>query len=221
MLQKLGHQVTILTYYLGRDLPDLEIIRTRPTPWRADYEVGSSLHRIAFDAFLGWSGLKTVLRRRFEGLHIRVLPVPVQGEGAAERIAEALEDFNRHFPDTDLLLLGRGGGSIEDLWAFNEEVVARAIAACPVPVVSGVGHEVDTSDFHVEAIDLLGNKVAAEVGVAFFIAAYSVLRKVAPQPGLLVLGDMSIQGNASADIILQAICTLQHDQGTMFAVGKT
>jgi ATP-dependent Lon protease len=59
----------------------------------------------------------------------------------------------------------------------------------------GVGREVDTSDFHVEAIDLLGNKVAAEVGVAFFIAAYSILRKAAPQPGLLVLGDMSIQGN--------------------------
>ncbi|MBN1628915.1 MAG: protease Lon-related BREX system protein BrxL [Thermoleophilia bacterium] len=59
----------------------------------------------------------------------------------------------------------------------------------------GVGREVDTSDFHVEAIDLLGNKVAAEVGVAFFIAAYSILRKSAPQPGLLVLGDMSIQGN--------------------------
>jgi len=59
----------------------------------------------------------------------------------------------------------------------------------------GVGREVDTSDFHVEAIDLLGNKVIAEVGVAFFIAAYSILRKAAPQPGLLVLGDLSIQGN--------------------------
>jgi ATP-dependent Lon protease len=59
----------------------------------------------------------------------------------------------------------------------------------------GVGREVDISDFHVEAIDLLGNKVAAEVGVAFFIAAYSALRRVAPQAGLLILGDMSIQGN--------------------------
>ncbi len=68
-LQKLGHQVTIITYYLGRDLPDLEIVRTRPTPWRADYEVGSSLHRIAFDAFLGWTGLKVVLRRRFDIVH--------------------------------------------------------------------------------------------------------------------------------------------------------
>jgi len=59
----------------------------------------------------------------------------------------------------------------------------------------GVAHDVDISDFHVEAIDLLGNKVEAEVGVAFFIAAYSILRKAQPQPGLLVLGDMSIQGN--------------------------
>lgn len=59
----------------------------------------------------------------------------------------------------------------------------------------GVGREVDTSDFHVEVIDLLGNKVEAEVGVAFFVAAYSILRKAAPQPALLVLGDMSIHGN--------------------------
>jgi glycosyltransferase involved in cell wall biosynthesis len=68
-LQGLGHRVTIVTYYLGHDLPDLEIIRTRPTPWRADYEVGSSLHKIAFDVFLGWTGLKTVLRRRFDIVH--------------------------------------------------------------------------------------------------------------------------------------------------------
>jgi glycosyltransferase involved in cell wall biosynthesis len=69
VLQELGHQVTIITYYKGRDLPDLNIVRTRPTPWRADYEVGSSLHKIAFDAFLGWSGLRTVLRRRFDIVH--------------------------------------------------------------------------------------------------------------------------------------------------------
>lgn len=69
VLQKLGHQVTIVTYYLGRDLPDLEIIRTRPTPWRPDYEVGSSPHKIAFDVFLAWTGLKVVLRRRFDIIH--------------------------------------------------------------------------------------------------------------------------------------------------------
>ncbi len=69
VLQKLGHQVTLMTYFLGRDLPGLEIIRTRPTPWRADYEVGSSLHKLAFDLFLGWTGLKVVARRRFDLVH--------------------------------------------------------------------------------------------------------------------------------------------------------
>ncbi|HIE37853.1 MAG TPA: glycosyltransferase family 1 protein [Anaerolineales bacterium] len=69
VLQRLGHQVTILTYHLGRDLPGLEIIRTRPTPWRADYEVGSSLHKLAFDLFLGWRMLGVILRRRFDLIH--------------------------------------------------------------------------------------------------------------------------------------------------------
>jgi glycosyltransferase involved in cell wall biosynthesis len=68
-LQKLGHRVTVITYYMGRDLPDLEIVRTRPTPWRADYEVGSSRHKIAFDLLLGWTGLKIALRRRFDIVH--------------------------------------------------------------------------------------------------------------------------------------------------------
>jgi glycosyltransferase involved in cell wall biosynthesis len=69
VLQRLGQRVTVLTYYKGHDMPGLEIIRTRPTPWRADYEVGSSLHKLAFDLLLGWSGLKTVLRRRFDIVH--------------------------------------------------------------------------------------------------------------------------------------------------------
>jgi len=69
VLQRLGHQVTIITYYQGRDLPDLEIVRTRPTPWRADYEVGSSLHKVAFDIFLAWTGLTVMLRRRFDIIH--------------------------------------------------------------------------------------------------------------------------------------------------------
>ncbi len=68
-LQRLGHQVTVVTYYLGRDLPDLDVVRTRPTPWRPDYEIGSSLHKIAFDSFLAWTGVKTVLRRDFDLVH--------------------------------------------------------------------------------------------------------------------------------------------------------
>jgi len=69
VLQRLGHQVTIATYYLGRDIPGLEIVRCRPTPWRADYEVGSSLHKLAFDVFLAWRVLGLLLRRRFDLIH--------------------------------------------------------------------------------------------------------------------------------------------------------
>ncbi len=84
-----------------------------------------------------------VLSRRWPGLEIRVWPVKVQGPGAADEIATAIRGFNALAPDTEVLLVGRGGGSIEDLWAFNEEPVARAIAESGIPVVSCVGHETD------------------------------------------------------------------------------
>ncbi len=86
-----------------------------------------------------------VLSRRWPGINIRVWPVKVQGPGAADEIAGAIQGFNELAPDTDVLLVGRGGGSIEDLWAFNEEPVARAIAASEIPVISCVGHETDTT----------------------------------------------------------------------------
>jgi glycosyltransferase involved in cell wall biosynthesis len=69
VLQKLGHKVTVVTYYRGRNLPNLEIVRTRPVPWRAEYEVGSSRHKIGFDVLLSWTSLKLVLRRRFDLIH--------------------------------------------------------------------------------------------------------------------------------------------------------
>lgn len=83
-----------------------------------------------------------ILGRRFPGLHIRLYPTAVQGEGAVEGIVEGLKYFSEH-PWADVVIVGRGGGSLEDLWAFNEEAVARAIAACSVPVISAVGHETD------------------------------------------------------------------------------
>jgi exodeoxyribonuclease VII large subunit len=83
----------------------------------------------------------TTLKRRFPAIAVLVFPVPVQGEGAAEKIAAAISSGRRK--DCDALILARGGGSLEDLWPFNEEIVARAIHACPVPIVSGVGHETD------------------------------------------------------------------------------
>lgn len=85
----------------------------------------------------------SVLDRRFANIRILIHPVKVQGEGAARDIAEAIQRLNTGYSGLDVLLVGRGGGSIEDLWAFNEEVVARAIAASRIPVISCVGHETD------------------------------------------------------------------------------
>jgi len=85
----------------------------------------------------------TVIKRRFSNVHLILYPVRVQGEFAKDEIAQAIYDMNKHFPDVDVLIVGRGGGSLEDLFAFNEEVVARAIFASEIPVISAVGHEID------------------------------------------------------------------------------
>lgn len=91
----------------------------------------------------------TVLRRRFPAVEVVLCPVPVQGLGAAAAIAAAVAAFNALPPDDprrpDVLIVGRGGGSLEDLWAFNEEVVVRALYASAIPVVSAVGHEADVT----------------------------------------------------------------------------
>jgi len=83
-----------------------------------------------------------VLRRRFRNMSVLLYPVKVQGEGAAEEIVEGVTFFNRE-QNVEVIIVARGGGSLEDLWAFNEEVVARAIAASGIPVISAVGHETD------------------------------------------------------------------------------
>jgi exodeoxyribonuclease VII large subunit len=83
-----------------------------------------------------------ILERRFARLEILIYPAKVQGEGAAEEIVEGIEYLGR-LSDLDVIIVGRGGGSIEDLWAFNKEKVARAIFRCPIPIISAVGHEVD------------------------------------------------------------------------------
>ena len=93
--------------------------------------------------------IRTTILRRFPR-HILLWPVPVQGEGAAARIAEAIAGFDRLPPDgviprPDVLIVARGGGSLEDLMAFNDEAVLRAVAACTIPLISAVGHETDTT----------------------------------------------------------------------------
>jgi exodeoxyribonuclease VII large subunit len=85
-----------------------------------------------------------VLARRFPTLEVIVAPVKVQGIGAADEIAQAIRDLNT-LSGIDVMIVGRGGGSLEDLWAFNEEVVARAIYSSGIPIISAVGHEIDFS----------------------------------------------------------------------------
>lgn len=115
----------------------LAVARKRPLP-RCPRRVGivtssdgAALHDIL-----------RVVEERAPWTEVVLAPARVQGAGAGEAIARALGRVARH-PDVSVVVVGRGGGSMEDLWAFNEEVVARAIAACPVPVVSAVGHEID------------------------------------------------------------------------------
>lgn len=86
-----------------------------------------------------------IIRSKNELVDILVFPVQVQGEGAAQNIAETLKFINDNYDDIDTLIVGRGGGSQEDLWAFNEEVLARAIYGSRIPVISAVGHEIDFS----------------------------------------------------------------------------
>ncbi len=99
-------------------------------------ESGAAVHDIVDSIFNRWPCVRLYL-----------YPVPVQGEGAAEKIATAIRDVNRRNEKLklDILIVGRGGGSLEDLWAFNEEVLARAICDSKIPVISAVGHEVDTT----------------------------------------------------------------------------
>ena len=121
--------------------------RKHPLPWRprkiavVTSETGAVLHDI-----------RRVAARRDPGVPLVLLPVQVQGVGAAEDIACAIRRAGK-LHGVDVIITGRGGGSMEDLWAFNEEIVARAIAESPIPVISAVGHETDTTiaDFAADA----------------------------------------------------------------------
>jgi exodeoxyribonuclease VII large subunit len=111
--------------------------RKRPLP-----EFPSRIGIVTSETGAAFQDMRTVFARRMPMVELLLVPVRVQGVGSAQEIADGIRDLNE-VPGIDLMIVGRGGGSIEDLWAFNEEVVARAIAASKVPVVSAVGHEVD------------------------------------------------------------------------------
>lgn len=117
--------------------------RKRPVPFLPD--------RIGIVTSPTGAAIRDILniaKRRFSNIEIIINPVKVQGEGAGDEIANAIAEFNKE-KMTDVIILARGGGSLEDLWPFNEEVVARAVFASEIPLVSAVGHEIDwtISDF--------------------------------------------------------------------------
>lgn len=137
-------------------------------------------HRIALVTSRQTAALQDVLKvlKRFPWLHLMLFHVPVQGDGSAELIAEAIRLLNRNAVKVraDVILLVRGGGSLEDLWEFNEEIVARAIVGSKIPVLSGIGHEVDVSiadlvaDYHAHT-----PTEAAQVAVAHWRLVADVL----------------------------------------------
>ncbi|MGE3188238.1 MAG: exodeoxyribonuclease VII large subunit [Vicinamibacterales bacterium] len=164
-----------------------------------------------------------VLRRRYPNAHLIIAPTRVQGEGAAAEIARALGRIAR-VDAVDVVIAGRGGGSLEDLWAFNEEVVARAIAASPVPVISAVGHETDftIADFVADLraptpsaaaeivvrrkdeftahIDRLGGRLQAAVGHRL-ARIESRLHALTARPGFAGLrGRLAMRGRHAAEL---------------------
>ena len=129
----------------------------------------------------------TVLRRRWPTLHILIAPVQVQGESAGRQIAEALAALN-NWGAVDVIIVGRGGGSLEDLWSFNEEIVVRAIAASQAPVVSAVGHEIDVTlaDF-VADLRAPTPSAAAEAVVPVLAEIVERLRELTVRTGQVML----------------------------------
>ncbi len=128
-----------------------------------------------------------VLRRRWPTLHILIAPVQVQGESAGRQIADALAALNA-WGSVDVIIVGRGGGSLEDLWSFNEEIVVRAIAASQVPVVSAVGHEIDVTlaDF-VADLRAPTPSAAAEAVVPVLAEIVERLRELTIRTGQVML----------------------------------
>ncbi|NMA93319.1 MAG: exodeoxyribonuclease VII large subunit [Clostridiales bacterium] len=124
----------------------------------------------------------STVKRRYSLADIIIYPCLVQGPDAARSICEAIEGINELFPSADLIIAGRGGGSAEDLWSFNEESVARAIYASKIPVISAVGHEVDVviSDFVADARAATPT-AAAELAVPQLAAIVNTLELYAPR----------------------------------------
>lgn len=139
--------------------------------------------------------IKDSIHNRWPCAKLFLYPVPVQGEGAAQSIAAALKDVNRRNNKLklDLLIVGRGGGSLEDLWAFNEEVLARAIFDSKIPIISAVGHEIDTT-----IADLVADARASTPTKAGFVAVPDMQEIL----GRLISIESRLKGDARAKVEL-------------------
>ena len=151
-----------------------------------------------------------VLKRRFASVEILLYPVRVQGDGAAEEIARAIDDMNR-LKLADVLIVGRGGGSLEDLWAFNEEVVARAVHRSKLPVISAVGHETDWTicDF-VADLRAPTPSAAAELVIASSLELRSQLEALSHHLRMAIESRL-----AALDARVDALRRSLHDPSTM------
>jgi exodeoxyribonuclease VII large subunit len=174
-----------------------------------------------------------VLRRRFPAVPVLIYPVPVQGAGAGAQIAAMLGLASRR-AEVDVLLLVRGGGSLEDLWSFNEEAVARAIVASPVPVVVGVGHEVDftIADFAADvraptpsaAAELVVPEAAAwsrELGVTLRRLGLALGRSLATRRDALQRANRQLARLHPAALIAQRIQRLDELHGRLGVALRT
>jgi exodeoxyribonuclease VII large subunit len=149
--------------------------------------------------------LITVLTRRMPSIEVVLAPVKVQGEGSAAEIAEGIVRLNA-LGGLDLLIVGRGGGSLEDLWAFNEEIVARAIAASKLPVISAVGHEVDftIADF-VADVRAPTPSAAAELAVPEYIALCNNIKSLSMRVERSLLRKLRLARDAFARILTRSL----------------
>lgn len=161
--------------------------------------------------------LLNILDRRFSNLHIIINPVRVQGDGAAEEIARAVDEFSGLDIAVDVLIVARGGGSIEDLWAFNSEVVARAIYNSRIPVISAVGHQTDTTiaDF-VADVRAPTPSAAAEMVI---VAKQDLLKRIETdlkRLNLVVSNIISQKSQAIDELARSALSCIEH----MIAIQK-
>lgn len=148
-----------------------------------------------------------VLERRFYNMKVIIYPVQVQGEGAAGQIAQAIQAINE-LENVDVIIVGRGGGSIEELWAFNEEIVARSIAFSKIPIISAVGHETDftIADF-VSDLRAPTPSAAAELAVPNRIDVQATIRSLVNRMGYAIQSSLAQKrsrlGNAVASSALR------------------